>query len=672
YIRVCDLNLLRSKCNIIGDPKQYPLNETPLVERTTPVIRDKDHANSHHVEEPPTSKQKQDHVGSLLNEDIDDVAESPTSIQNPSISTQKCSSHSPTSKQKQDRVDPSLNENIDDGRHVEEPPTSKQNPPASTQKCSFHSLTQNKTNTIMGVNLTPGAITKIMTDKCSSTDLKPVVQVTNILSGRIRIGTKNDKQYYSKAEWSKAKLTMPKVLLSDGSSSHFGRIADDIFIPNKLQKGSIIQLTKFHFTNFSTYGDIRVLLINDLNVIHRKCDIIVNPEPFPRNDIPLLERSTPLITDEDHVDVSQAQEHVTSTQNCSETQSRKRKHHLSNETPESDTNEDVDNSQNAQEPTATTQKCFSHSLTQSKKQKHQSSNDNISTAVEDVSKMMMEKNKQDDVGACFKKLERLDEDVSIMARMMTIKNKEDDVGACFKKLETLEEVVSKLTRMLMEKNKDDVDACLEKLGILEEDVSKLARMMMEKNKEDDVCACFKKLETLEKDISKMTKTISEKNKQDDVGACFKKLETLEDDVCKMTRMMMEKNKEDDMGACIEKLDKMGWGAEEPIYDTALLLFGQSADYRKLWLHLKPESCGKWVKNAGKVEPSSYVVFWVRNAAQTVWYLKFINNLENEVMNVSMEKEQLKIELMRAQAMINILQSRVDKLTKENNWLRRGG
>ncbi|GJV93584.1 hypothetical protein Tco_1541397 [Tanacetum coccineum] len=448
-----------------------------------------------------------------------------------------------------------------------------------------------------------------------------------------------------------------------------------------------------------------VLLINDLNVIHRKCDIIVNPEPFPRNDIPLLERSTPLITDEDHVDVSQAQEHVTSTQNCSETQSRKRKHHLSNETPESDTNEDVDNSQNAQEPTATTQKCFSHSLTQSKKQKHQSSNDNISTAVEDVSKMtkmMMEKNKQDDVGACFKKLERLDEDVSIMARMMTIKNKEDDVGACFKKLETLEkdiskmtrtmmeknkeddvgacfkkletleEVVSKLTRMLMEKNKDDVDACLEKLGILEEDVSKLTRMMMEKNKEDDVCACFKKLETLEKDISKVTKTISEKNKQDDVGACFKKLETLEDDVCKMTRMMMEKNKEDDMGACIEKLDKMGWGAEEPIYDTALLLFGQSADYRKLWLHLKPESCGKWVKNAGKVEPSSYVVFWVRNAAQTVWYLKFINNLENEVMNVSMEKEQLKIELMRAQAMINILQSRVDKLTKENNWLRRGG
>ncbi|GJS09280.1 hypothetical protein Tco_0366076 [Tanacetum coccineum] len=52
------------------------------------------------------------------------------------------------------------------------------------------------------------------------------------------------------------------------------------------------------------------------------------------------------------------------------------------------------------------------------------------------------------------------------------------------------------------------------------------------------------------------------------------------------------------------------------------------------------------------------------------YLKFISNLENEVMNVSMEKEQLKIEVMQAQAMINILQCRVDKLTEENNGLRR--
>nr|GEX53625.1 L10-interacting MYB domain-containing protein-like [Tanacetum cinerariifolium] len=59
-----------------------------------------------------------------------------------------------------------------------------------------------------------------------------------------------------------------------------------------------------------------------------------------------------------------------------------------------------------------------------------------------------------------------------------------------------------------------------------------------------------------------------------------------------------------MGACIEKLDKVGWAAQDPMYDTALLLFGQSVDYRKLWLHLKPESCGNWVKSVGSVVESN--------------------------------------------------------------------
>ncbi|KAL3834119.1 hypothetical protein ACJIZ3_008855 [Penstemon smallii] len=52
------------------------------------------------------------------------------------------------------------------------------------------------------------------------------------------------------------------------------------------------------------------------------------------------------------------------------------------------------------------------------------------------------------------------------------------------------------------------------------------------------------------------------------------------------------------------------------------------------------------------------------------YLKFISNLENEILNVSMEREQLKIEMMRAQAMINVLQSRIDILSKDNDDLRR--
>nr|GEY75369.1 L10-interacting MYB domain-containing protein-like [Tanacetum cinerariifolium] len=91
----------------------------------------------------------------------------------------------------------------------------------------------------------------------------------------------------------------------------------------------------------------------------------------------------------------------------------------------------------------------------------------------------------------------------------------------------------------------------------------------------------------------------EKTIEDGLGPCYKKLATLEEGVSKMMRMLMEEEKKDDMGTCIEKLDKVGWAAQDLMYDTALLLFGQSTDYRKLWLHLKPESCGNWVKSVGR-------------------------------------------------------------------------
>nr|GFB08350.1 L10-interacting MYB domain-containing protein-like [Tanacetum cinerariifolium] len=62
------------------------------------------------------------------------------------------------------------------------------------------------------------------------------------------------------------------------------------------------------------------------------------------------------------------------------------------------------------------------------------------------------------------------------------------------------------------------------------------------------------------------------------------------------------NKEDgEICACFEKLEKLGWG-EGPMYDTVVLLFGESSVYRKIWLHLKPKSCVNWVENAGEVEP----------------------------------------------------------------------
>ncbi|KAF2297544.1 hypothetical protein GH714_037944 [Hevea brasiliensis] len=51
-------------------------------------------------------------------------------------------------------------------------------------------------------------------------------------------------------------------------------------------------------------------------------------------------------------------------------------------------------------------------------------------------------------------------------------------------------------------------------------------------------------------------------------------------------------------------------------------------------------------------------------------MKFINDLQSEIHKISIEKETMKLEMMSAQAMINILQSRIDFLNKENEDLKR--
>lgn len=52
------------------------------------------------------------------------------------------------------------------------------------------------------------------------------------------------------------------------------------------------------------------------------------------------------------------------------------------------------------------------------------------------------------------------------------------------------------------------------------------------------------------------------------------------------------------------------------------------------------------------------------------YVKLINDLKKQVHKVTVERETLKLEMMSAQAMINILQSRIDSLVKENEELKR--
>lgn len=73
-----------------------------------------------------------------------------------------------------------------------------------------------------------------------------------------------------------------------------------------------------------------------------------------------------------------------------------------------------------------------------------------------------------------------------------------------------------------------------------------------------------------------------------------------EEICKLARVLLEKNTIDDnMGACFEKLEKFPWGKEDPRYMTAILLFGERIDLRKVWLCLDPDCCENWVRNAGR-------------------------------------------------------------------------
>ncbi|GKA86507.1 hypothetical protein Tco_0808218 [Tanacetum coccineum] len=74
---------------------------------------------------------------------------------------------------------------------------------------------------------------------------------------------------------------------------------------------------------------------------------------------------------------------------------------------------------------------------------------------------------------------------------------------------------------------------------------------------------------------------------------------VEEEFSKVVQLMMEKHRGDDIDACMEKLENVGWGTHNPLYDAAVMLFSEIADYRKLCMRLKPESLENWVRNDGR-------------------------------------------------------------------------
>ncbi|GKB51889.1 putative ribonuclease H-like domain-containing protein [Tanacetum coccineum] len=457
----------------------------------------------------------------------------------------------------------------------------------------------------MAVSLTPGAISKIWTGKCTcaSKDLKPMLQLTYIDCPQTL--TEDDNQWRD-------------VVLSDGSFSQFGYIAEEIFISNKLQEGSIVQLTKFRLTEQIYEGEFySAIFVTDVHVILTKCDIIGDPKAYPHNKTSLIEKSTPLV-DTGH--------------------SNQKEDHAAKDIPRIAS---IMMGKNKEDDMCA---CFEKL-------------ENIGWGTEDPlydTALLLFCESAD-----YRKLWLLLKPESCRKWVKNAGNWVGDKGDRRSTSGYLTLVGGNLVTWRSKKQK-----LLTEIGYPPQEPSKVmsdnkAAIQISENpvqhdrtKHIEIDRHFikEKLEAEEGSIVQLTKfwlteqiyegefysaifvtdvhviltkcdiigdpkayphnktsLIEKSTPLVDTGHSNQKEDHAAKDIPRIASMMMGKNKEDDMCACFKKLENIGWGTEDPLYDTALLLFGESADYRKLWLLLKPESCRKWVKNDGKVEPLCYVL-----------------------------------------------------------------
>ncbi|KAA8525134.1 hypothetical protein F0562_007002 [Nyssa sinensis] len=122
----------------------------------------------------------------------------------------------------------------------------------------------------MAINLTEGAIAMISSGEAQGNDVKPVLQVADIRLVKTQHQTANEKY---------------RILLSDGAYLQQGILAtqrNDLVRSERLQKGSIVQLTQF--VCYVIQG--RMIIIIDLELIREKCNPIGEPKQYGANGGP--------------------------------------------------------------------------------------------------------------------------------------------------------------------------------------------------------------------------------------------------------------------------------------------------------------------------------------------------------------------------------------------------
>ncbi|KAK3037620.1 hypothetical protein RJ639_030397 [Escallonia herrerae] len=120
----------------------------------------------------------------------------------------------------------------------------------------------------MSIKLTEGAIAMLSSGDAKEVDVKPVLQVVDLRVVNTQNQSSGTERY--------------RIMLSDGIYLQQGMLAtqqNDLVRSERLQKGSIVQLTQFVCNDIQNR---RIIIIIDLNVILEKCDPIGEPKQFPQ------------------------------------------------------------------------------------------------------------------------------------------------------------------------------------------------------------------------------------------------------------------------------------------------------------------------------------------------------------------------------------------------------
>ncbi|KAJ9553274.1 hypothetical protein OSB04_017319 [Centaurea solstitialis] len=78
-------------------------------------------------------------------------------------------------------------------------------------------------------------------------------------------------------------------------------------------------------------------------------------------------------------------------------------------------------------------------------------------------------------------------------------------------------------------------------------------------------------------------------------ACNSNKAQVEETILKVMNVMLEKHgaPTNDIGDCLKKLEELRW--DKPLHNIALFVLFESADYRKMWMHLEPANCEGWIR-----------------------------------------------------------------------------